>query len=97
MKKRKNLIMITLASLLVAMLLTTGCQSILVTRNGEKFSKETETRQFDFTEFSRLEIGNAFSYEIKQSDTYQISITANENLFDDIEVDKEGQTLPCRC
>jgi len=93
MKKRKNLIMTTLAGLLLAMLLSTGCQSILVTRTGEKPSEETETRQFDFTEFSRLEIGSAFSYEIKQSDTYSISITANDNLFDDIEVAKEGQTL----
>ena len=91
--KKKNLIMTTLAGLLLAMLLATGCQSILVTRTGEKPSEETETRQFYFTEFSRLEIGSAFSYEIKQSDTYSISITANDNLFDDIEVTKEGQTL----
>ena len=34
MKKRKNLIMTTLAGLLLATLLFTGCQSILVTRTG---------------------------------------------------------------
>jgi len=93
MQKRKNLIITIFTGLLLTMLLSTGCQSILVTRTGEKPSGEIETRQFDFTEFSRLEIGNAFDYEIKQSDTYSISITANDNLFDDIEVAKEEQTL----
>ncbi len=43
-----------------------------------------------------VDIGSAFSYEIKQSDTYSISITANDNLFDDIKVAKEGQTLEVR-
>ena len=93
MKIQKTLTAIIMAGLLLTTLLISGCQSILVTRTGEKPSGETETRQFDFTEFSRLEIGSAFSYEIKQSDTYSISITASDNLFDDIKVAKEGQTL----
>jgi len=91
-KKIKILTAVLLALLLVTFLIS-GCQTILVTRTGEKPNEEIETRQFDFTEFSRLEIGSAFSYEIKQSDTYSISITANDNLFDDIKVTKEGQTL----
>ncbi|MFC1593223.1 GIN domain-containing protein, partial [Candidatus Omnitrophota bacterium] len=57
---------------------------------------ETETRQFDLSEFTHVAIGSAFSYEIKQSDTYSISIMANNNLFDDIKVAKEGQTLKIR-
>ncbi len=87
----------TLTAIIIGLLLTTilisGCQSILVTRNGDTETGETETRQFDFTEFTRVDIGSAFIYEIKQSDTYSISITANANLFDDIKVAKEGQTL----
>ena len=87
MKKPRTLMAI-MVGLLLTTLLISGCQSILVTRNGD-----TETRQFNFTEFTRVDIGSAFSYEIKQSDTYSISITANDNLFDVIEVTKEGQTL----
>ncbi len=87
----------TLMAIMIGLLLTTllisGCRSILVTRSGDTETGETETRQFNFTEFTRVDIGSAFSYEIKQSDTYSISITANDNLFDDIKVTKEGQTL----
>jgi len=92
MKKRSSLMAI-LAGLLLATLLISGCQSILVPRNGDTETGETKTRQYNFTEFTRVDIGNAFNYEIKQSDTYSISITAPENLFDDIKVAKEGQTL----
>ena len=87
----------TLTAVLLALLLTTllisGCQTILVSKNGETETGETETRQYDFSEFTRVDISSAFSYEIMQSDTYSISITANNNLFDDIKVAKEGQTL----
>ena len=92
MKKRKTLMAI-LVGLLLTTLLMSGCQTILVTKNGDTGTGEPETRQFNFTEFTHVDIGSAFSYEIKQSDTYSISITANNNLFDDIEVTKEGQTL----
>ena len=66
---------------------------MLVTRGGDTELGEMETRQFNFTEFTNVDIGSAFSYEIKQSDTYSISIMAYDNLFDDIKVSKEGQTL----
>ncbi|MFC2001626.1 head GIN domain-containing protein [Chloroflexota bacterium] len=92
MKKIKILMAVLLALLLVTFLIS-GCQTILVSKNGETETGETETRQYDFSEYTRVDISNAFSYEIKQSDTYSISITANNNLFDDIKVAKEGQTL----
>jgi hypothetical protein len=91
-KKIKILTAVLLALLLVTFLIS-GCQTILVSKNGETETGETETRQYDFSEFTRVDIGSAFSYEIKQSDTYSISITANNNMFDDINVAKEGQTL----
>lgn len=96
MKKKKALDITIIISLLLAAFLISGCQTILVTRNGDTETGETETRQFDFSEFTHVDIGSTFSYEIKQSDTYSISITANNNLFDDIKVAKEGQTLKLR-
>lgn len=92
MKKSRTL-MVTVIALLLTTLLISGCRGILVTRNGDVDLGEMETRQFDFTEFTDVDIGSAFSYEIKQSDTYSISIMAYENLFDGISVTKEGQTL----
>ncbi len=91
--KNKRTLMVIVISLLLTTLLISGCSGILVTRNGDTELGEMETRQFDFTEFTNVDIGSAFSYEIKQSDTYSISIMAYENLFDDIRVSKEGQTL----
>ena len=79
--------------LLLTTLLISGCRSILVTKNGDMPTGEMKTMQFNFTEFTRVDIGNAFSYEIKQADTYSVLITANANLFDDIKVTQEGQTL----
>ena len=79
--------------LLLATFLVSGCGVILVPENGEAETGETETRQYDFAEFTRVDIGSAFDYEIQQADTYSISITADSNLFDDIRVTKVGQTL----
>ena len=91
--KKQRALMAILTGLLLTTLLISGCRSILVTRNGETGTGETETRQYNITEFTRVDIGTAFSYEIKQSDSYSITVTANNNLFDNIEVVKEGQTL----
>jgi hypothetical protein len=92
MKKPKILAAVLPVLLLVTFLIS-GCQTILVSKNGETETGETETRQYDFSDFTRVDIGSAFSYEIMQSDTYRISITANNNLFDDIKVAQEGPTL----
>ncbi|MFC1942432.1 head GIN domain-containing protein [Chloroflexota bacterium] len=92
MKKIKILTTGLLALLLTTFLIS-GCQTILVSKNGETETGETETRQYAFSEFTRVDISSAFSYEIMQSDTYSISITANNNLFDDIKVAQEGRTL----
>ena len=91
--KKINILTAVLLALLLVTFLISGCQTILVSKNGETETGETETRQYDFSEFTRVDISSAFSYEIMQSDTYSISITANNNLFDDIKVAKEGQTL----
>jgi len=91
----KKLIILTavLPVLLLATFLSSGCGVILVPKDGETETGEMETRQYDFTEFTHVDIGGAFDYEIQQADTYSISITADCNLFDDIRVTKVGQTL----
>jgi len=85
--------MTTITSLLLATLLSTGCQSILVTRTGERPSEETETRQFDFSGFTKVEISTAFDYEITRADTYSISVSASPASFEHIQVVQDGQTL----
>jgi RNA polymerase sigma factor (sigma-70 family) len=51
------------------------------------------TKEFKFTDFNSVEIRSVFQVEITQGDTYQTSITADDNLFDYIKAAKEGSTL----
>ncbi len=46
-----------------------------------------------FTDFTRVEVGWGFEVEINQSDAYNINITADDNMFDYIEVSQTGDTL----
>ena len=91
--KKTGMLTLAVIGLLLATLLSSGCRGILVTRSGDTEPGEMETRQFDFADFTNVDIGSAFSYEVIKSDAYSISITTYGNLFDDISVTKEGQTL----
>lgn len=51
------------------------------------------TRTYNFTDFARVEVGYAFQVEVVQSDSYSVSITANEDIFNNIQVSQEGETL----
>jgi len=51
------------------------------------------TQQKDFSDFSAIEVSSAFEVEISQSSFYGISITADDNVIDYIQVSKTGNTL----
>lgn len=84
-----------IAAAFIAALLTSGllvgCVGGVVTG-----SRNMETREFDFSDFTRVEVSSAFEVEIDQSDSYSVSITADDNLFDYIAVSKHGATLQIR-
>ena len=71
--------------------LLVGCVGGMVTG-----SRNLETREFNFSDFTRVEVSSAFEVEISQSDAYSVSVTANDNLFDYIQVSKQGATLQIR-
>ena len=52
-----------------------------------------ETEEYAFTNFTKVEIGSAFEFEVTQSSSYNISVTANDNLIDHVQVSQDGQTL----
>jgi hypothetical protein len=56
-------------------------------------SGNLETESYDFADFTELEIGSAFEFEVKQSGSYSINITADDNVMDYVQVSKDGQTL----
>lgn len=51
------------------------------------------TRQFEYTDFVNVQVGSAFEADITPADTYSISVTAPQNWFDSINIDKTGNTL----
>lgn len=59
-------------------------------------SGKLTTQDFQFADFQSVEIANTFQADISQSDTFSVSITADDNLFDYIKVDKSGTKLSIR-
>ena len=82
---------LTLAAVILSvMLLLPGCYG-LITGSGN-----LDTREFDYSDFSRVEIGSAFEVEIVQSASFAVSITADDNIFEYIDISKSGNTLNIR-
>ena len=79
---------LTIVAVLVVAVLASGCLLGVVTGSGNLIAKE-----MDFSDFTRVEVGSAFEVEIIQADSYHVSVTADDNLFDYITVAKEGDTL----
>ncbi|MFC1982736.1 head GIN domain-containing protein [Chloroflexota bacterium] len=76
---------------LIVVLLTSG---LLVSCGGVLIgSGNLETKDYDFNEFSKVEISSAFEFEISQSSSYSISVTADDNVIEKVQVTKEGETL----
>jgi hypothetical protein len=51
------------------------------------------TEQKGFSDFTTVEVGSGFEVEITQLSSHSISITADDNLLDYIQVSKTGDTL----
>jgi len=56
-------------------------------------SGNLETKEYAFTNFTRVEVSSAFEFEIKQSSSYSINVTADDNVIDRVQVSQDGQTL----
>jgi hypothetical protein len=59
-------------------------------------SGNLETKEYAFTDFTEVDIGSTFEFEVSQSSSYSINITADDNAMKYIQVSKEGQTLKIR-
>jgi len=59
-------------------------------------SGNLETEQYAFANFTRVEISSAFEFQIKQSSSYSINVTADDNVIDHVQISQDGQTLKIR-
>jgi hypothetical protein len=81
---------IVISALLVIFLtsgLLAGCGGVFTG------SGNLETKEYTFTDFTSVEISSAFEFDISQSSSYVVSITADDNVIEKVEVTKEGNTL----
>lgn len=51
------------------------------------------TKELDFSDFTNVEVDCTFKIVITRSDSYRVSVTASEKLFDYVNVAKSGNTL----
>ena len=56
-------------------------------------SGNLETEEYAFPDFTEVEISSAFEFEIDQSSSYSISVTADDNVMNHVRVSQAGQTL----
>jgi hypothetical protein len=59
-------------------------------------SGNLETEQYGFANFTRVEISSAFEFQIRQSSSYSINVTADDNVIDHVQISQDGQTLKIR-
>lgn len=82
----------TLLALLSATLLLCGCWAPgLVPRVSG--SGRLETKEMDLSDFRRVEAGGTFEVDIVQGESFETAITADDNLFEYLDVSVRGDTL----
>jgi hypothetical protein len=59
-------------------------------------SGNLETEEYTFANFTRVEISSAFEFQIRQSSSYSINVTADDNVIDHVQISQDGQTLKIR-
>jgi len=74
-------------SVTCTLLVLEGCPGGLVG------SGNLETETYAFADFKEVEISSAFGFEIEQSSSYSINITADDNIMEYVRVSQDGQTL----
>jgi len=83
---KKALISIVFLVAVLSLLGFPGCKGL---NSGSNIITEKK----DVKDFTMLDIGSAFEVDIKKSDTYSLTIEAEENLIDYIEVTQTGTSL----
>ena len=81
----------TIVAVLVVVLLSSGLLTGCV--GGIGGSGNLQTQEFHFSDFTSVDVGHAFEVEVTQSDSCRVSIIADDNLFEHIQVSKEGEIL----
>ena len=97
--KRGLLLTVTLVIVAFLTIPLTGCICIpggfptMGPRPEVTGSQDMATWEYEFADFTNINASSAFTISVSQSDSYRVSITANENLLDYLDVRQGGKTL----
>ncbi|MGP8079860.1 MAG: GIN domain-containing protein [Dehalococcoidales bacterium] len=86
---KKLMILVVTTFIAATMLLTTGCDAIFHTTDLGDIVEKT----YDFSGFTAVHLSDAFQYQITQSDTYSITVSAYQSMLDHLEIHQSGNTL----
>jgi hypothetical protein len=56
-------------------------------------SGDLVTEQYDFANFTRVEVSHAFEVEITRGDGFSVEVTTDDNLVDRLRVEQRGDTV----
>jgi hypothetical protein len=70
-----------------------GCTFSTVGGSVVTGSGRTTTKDYDFSGFTKVNVGSAFQTDIKQGQGYSTSVTIDDNLVDYLDVRVDGDTL----
>jgi hypothetical protein len=56
-------------------------------------SGRTETRDFSLSDFAGIQAGNAFSIQVNRSDSFKVQVTADNNLWDSLNISVSNNIL----
>lgn len=74
--------------LIACALLLAACTTRLLSS-----SDSVVTREFDFADFDKVEVSDAFVVQIRQGDEYRVTIEIDQKSLRDLEVKQNGKTL----
>lgn len=81
-----------LVLVLVAFVILGGCRAGLQAA-GIVASGRPATQTFDFSDFDKVELSDAFEAEITAGDDYRVEVTVDDNLVDHLQVEQHGNTV----
>ena len=84
-------VLFLLITLLVLVVMTAGCDLLdeIIVEGSGNIVTQTEA----FSDFDKVDLSYAFEAEINQGESYSVVIRIDDNLLDDLEVTKQGDTL----
>ena len=82
-----------MVALLLVVCLLAGCAVPGLGTVGVVGSGTLETRTFDFADFTEVEAQSAFRVTLTQGDTFSVEVTADDNVWDVLDVRQVGERV----